>query len=62
VTSDDELREATARLDRYFARGVFSRGGVCCLTNTGPLAGALESDEVHPSRGGTVAGAAVPGR
>jgi hypothetical protein len=22
ATSDDELREATARLDRYFARGV----------------------------------------
>jgi hypothetical protein len=50
VTSDDELSEATARLDRYFARGGFSRGGVCCLTNTGPLAGALEIDEVHPSR------------
>jgi glutathione synthase/RimK-type ligase-like ATP-grasp enzyme len=50
VTSDEELREATGRLDRYFARRAFSRGGVCCLTNTGPLAGALEIDEVHPTR------------
>jgi hypothetical protein len=49
VTSDEELREATDRLDRYFARGAFSRGGICCLTNTGPLAGALEIDEVHPT-------------
>jgi glutathione synthase/RimK-type ligase-like ATP-grasp enzyme len=49
VTSDEELREATDRLDRYFARGAFSRGGTCCLTNTGPLAGALEIDEVHPT-------------
>jgi glutathione synthase/RimK-type ligase-like ATP-grasp enzyme len=50
VISDEELREATGRLDRYFARGAFSRGGICCLTNTGPLAGALEMDEVHPTR------------
>jgi len=49
VTSDAELREATGRRARYFARGVYSRGGVCCLTNTGPLAGALEMDEVHPT-------------
>ena len=49
VTSDDELREATDSLERYFARGVFSRGGVCCLTNAGPLAGALDMEEVHPS-------------
>jgi hypothetical protein len=49
VTSDDELRDATDRLERYFAGGVFSRGGVCCLTNTGPLVGALGMDEVHPS-------------
>ncbi|MDV6271650.1 ATP-grasp domain-containing protein [Rhodococcus globerulus] len=49
VTSDGELREATDRFERYFARGAFSRGGVCCLTNTGPLADALEIDEVHPT-------------
>ena len=49
VTSDDELRDATDRLDRYFARAAFARGGVCCLTNTGPLADALEMDEVHPT-------------
>jgi ATP-grasp domain len=49
VISDEELREATGRLERYFARGAFSRGGICCLTDTGPLAGALELDEVHPT-------------
>jgi hypothetical protein len=49
VTSHDELRDAADRLEKYFARGVFSRGGICCLTNTGPLAGALEMDEVHPT-------------
>jgi carbamoylphosphate synthase large subunit len=49
VTSDEELRDATAHLERYFARGAFSRGGVCCLTNTGPLAGALGMEDVHPS-------------
>jgi glutathione synthase/RimK-type ligase-like ATP-grasp enzyme len=49
VSSGEELRDATGRLERYFARAVFSRGGVCCLTNTGPLAGALDMDEVHPT-------------
>jgi hypothetical protein len=39
VTSHDELCEATGRLGNYFARAAFSRGGICCLTNTGPLAG-----------------------
>ena len=49
VTSDDELREATGRLGKYFARAAFSRGGICSLTNTGPLAGWLDIDEVHPT-------------
>jgi glutathione synthase/RimK-type ligase-like ATP-grasp enzyme len=49
VASDDELRDAADRFEKYLARGVFSRGGVCCLTNTGPLAGALEIDDVHPT-------------
>ena len=49
MTSRDELREATGRLGSYFARAAFSRGGICCLTNTGPLAGWLDMDEVHPT-------------
>ena len=49
VTSDDELREATGRFVDYFARAAFSRGGVCCLTNTGPLARWLDIDAVHPT-------------
>jgi hypothetical protein len=49
VTSEDELRDAADRFKKYFARRVFSRGGVCCLTKTGPLAGALEMGDVHPT-------------
>jgi len=49
VTNHDEMREATGRLGKYFARAAFSRGGICCLTNTGPLAGWLDMDEVHPT-------------
>ncbi len=39
VTSDDELRDATGRLGKYFVRAASPRGGVCRLSNTGPLAG-----------------------
>ena len=49
VTSRDELREAAGRLGTYFARAAFSRGGICCLTNAGPLAGWLDMDDVHPT-------------
>ncbi|UQX12591.1 carbamoyl-phosphate synthase large subunit [Candidatus Mycobacterium methanotrophicum] len=49
VASDGELREAIDHLERYFARAAFSRGGAGCLTNTGPLAGALEISEVQPT-------------
>jgi glutathione synthase/RimK-type ligase-like ATP-grasp enzyme len=49
VTSDDQLREAIGRFGKYFARAAFSRGGICCLTNTGPLAGWLDIDETHPT-------------
>jgi carbamoylphosphate synthase large subunit len=59
VTSDEELREATDRLDRYFARGVFSRGGICCLSNTGPRAG---DGRGSPHARVALAGAALPGR
>jgi hypothetical protein len=51
VTTDAELSQATGRLGRYFARAAFSRGGICCLTNTGPLADALDMDEIHPTPG-----------
>ena len=49
ATSDAELAAAIERFDRYFGRAVFSRGGVDLLTNTGPLAGALDPAEVHPT-------------
>lgn len=49
ATSDAELAAAVDRFDRYFARAVFSRGGVDLLTNTGPLAGVLDPADVHPT-------------
>lgn len=49
ATSDSELAGAIGRFERYFARAVFSRGGVALLTNAGPLAGVLDPAEVHPS-------------
>jgi NAD(P)-dependent dehydrogenase (short-subunit alcohol dehydrogenase family) len=45
----EELREAIARFPRYFARAVFSRGGVSLLTNEGPLAGHVSVEDVQPS-------------
>jgi len=47
--SDEELREAIERFPRFFARAAFSRGGVALLTNTGPLAGHLSQEDVHPT-------------
>ena len=49
ATSDAELRAATERFERYFARAAFSRGGVDLLTNTGPLAGTVEIADCHPT-------------
>jgi len=45
----EELSEALGRFNRYFARAVYSRGGVTLLTNTGPLAGHLSLDDVEPT-------------
>ena len=49
VRSDEELREAVGRWPHYFGRGVYSRGGVTLLTNTGPLAGRVRLEDVHPT-------------
>ncbi len=49
VSSDDELHAAIDRFPQYFARAVFSRGGVGLLTNTGPLAGRMSVDDCHPT-------------
>lgn len=49
VTSRSELASATHELPHYFAKPVFSRGGVDLLTNTGPLAGALTLEECEPT-------------
>jgi predicted ATP-grasp superfamily ATP-dependent carboligase len=47
--SDEELAAALERFPRYFARAAFSRGGVSLLTNTGPLAGAVDVSDCHPT-------------
>jgi hypothetical protein len=49
VRSDEELREALGRWPHWFGRGVYSRGGVTLLTNTGPLAGHVKPEDVHPT-------------
>ncbi|MCB1251178.1 MAG: hypothetical protein KDB36_17305 [Acidimicrobiales bacterium] len=49
ATTDAELADAVASFDRYFARPVYSRGGVELLTNTGPLAGDVDLAAVHPT-------------
>lgn len=49
ATSVETLREATEKYPQYFARAAFSRGGVALLTNTGPLAGNLKIEDVHPT-------------
>ncbi len=50
--SQAELREALREIPDYFARPVFSRGGVELLTSRGPLAGTThpESFEVSPEK------------
>jgi hypothetical protein len=43
------LKQAISELPEFFARPVFSRGGVSLFTNTGPLAGAMELEECNPA-------------
>ena len=45
----DQLKAAIGRFPKYFGRAAFSRGGVGLMTNTGPLAGALQPDDVTPT-------------
>jgi predicted ATP-grasp superfamily ATP-dependent carboligase len=45
----DELRASLTVFPGYFAKPAFSRGGLDMLTNVGPLAGALDYDDVTPT-------------
>ncbi len=49
VVNKEELHAAIDRFPQFFARAVFSRGGVGLLTNTGPLAGKMSVDDCHPT-------------
>jgi hypothetical protein len=49
VGSRDELAAATRALGVFFARPVWSRGGLALYTNAGPLAGALSLDDCRPT-------------
>ena len=62
VRSDEELREAVERWPHYFGRGVYSRGGVTLLTNTGPLAGRVRLGGRPPDPRRALARAGVRGR
>lgn len=48
VTSRDDLAAATREWPEYFAKPVFSRGGVELYTNVGPLAGTLDLEQCDP--------------
>jgi hypothetical protein len=45
----DELKAAIEKFPKFFGRAAFSRGGVGLMTNTGPLAGHLKPEDVHPT-------------
>ncbi|MCU1281684.1 MAG: hypothetical protein JWM53_5230 [bacterium] len=45
----EELARALGVWPRYFGRPAFSRGGLELLTNVGPLAGALDVDQIVPT-------------
>lgn len=47
--SPEELASAVGKFERYFARAVYSRGGVTLLTNSGPLAGKVKVEECKPT-------------
>ncbi len=49
ATSQEELRAATREFPSFFAKPVFSRGGVDLCTNKGPLAGALPVEACEAS-------------
>lgn len=49
ATSDTEFADALDRWEHWFARAAYGRGGLDVLTNTGPLAGAGDPDDVHPT-------------
>jgi glutathione synthase/RimK-type ligase-like ATP-grasp enzyme len=49
VTDREGLRDAIAELPQFFARPVFSRGGLSLFTNTGPLQGALRLEQCDPT-------------
>ena len=49
VSNEDELHAAIDRFPQFFARAVYSRGGVGLLTNTGPLAGKMSVEDCHPT-------------
>lgn len=49
VSNQEELHAAIERFPKFFARAVFSRGGVGLLTNTGPLADKMSVEDCHPT-------------
>jgi predicted ATP-grasp superfamily ATP-dependent carboligase len=49
VRSRAELAESVGKLEHFFAKPVFSRGGVDLFTNWGPLAGTVELAQCEPT-------------
>ncbi|MEM1370565.1 MAG: ATP-grasp domain-containing protein [Cyanobacteria bacterium P01_H01_bin.15] len=49
VSSQNEMREQIAKLEKYVARPAFSRGGLEFLTNFGPRTGEFSVDDCTPT-------------
>ncbi len=49
VTDRAQLQAAIDEMPEFFARPVFSRGGLSLFTNTGPLAGAMRIEQCEPT-------------
>lgn len=49
ATNEEEFKAAIANWDHWFARAAYGRGGMDIITNSGPLAGEGDVDDIHPT-------------
>lgn len=49
ATTHEEFIEATKQWDHWFARAAYGRGGMDIITNTGPLAGEGDVNDIAPT-------------
>ncbi|EGD53809.1 hypothetical protein SCNU_16973 [Gordonia neofelifaecis NRRL B-59395] len=49
ATDEEQFKAAIGNWDHWFARAAYGRGGMDIITNTGPLAGDGDIDDIHPT-------------